>query len=187
MRCMRNHLKSVVVSMVCLGVILLIAPSGLAQEENTLRVIEVTGSGAISGNNIASAREQAISSSLVSAVASACLDLMPLNEQIENFINDVIRPGIGTVSLVNDDDRFEFMFQCLGQNKAGLGHRAFEGVNDEQDAVGHLQDAFDFAAEVSVAGGVNDIDFIFFAVRVGVLDSAVFAQDGNSALTLQGI
>jgi len=94
---MHNRVKSITFLIICLGVVLIAAPSGSAQEKDALRVIEVTGSGAISGSNITSAREQAISSSLVSAVASACLDFMPLNEQNENFelLNQALYDQVG--------------------------------------------------------------------------------------------
>jgi len=54
------------------------------------------------------------------------------------------------------------------QYVAGLRERAFAGVDEEDNAIDHAQSALDFATEVAVTGGVDDIDF-------GVVEkSAVF-------------
>ena len=41
-----------------------------------------------------------------------------------------------------------------------LGHRPLSGVHEQDDAVDHLEYALDLAAEVGVARGVDDVDFI---------------------------
>jgi len=46
-----------------------------------------------------------------------------------------------------------------------LRERAFAGVDEKDDAVDHAEGAFDFAAEVGVAGRVDDIDFGFVEKR----------------------
>ena len=71
-------------------------------------------------------------------------------------------------------------FQSLLQNKTGLGHGAFCSVNQQDNAVDHLQNTLHFAAEVSVAGGVDDIDLV-----VLVVDGSVLGQNGDAAFTLQ--
>ncbi len=70
--------------------------------------------------------------------------------------------------------------QRLAQDKARLGHRPVVGVNDQQDPVDHLEDAFDFTAEIGVSGRVDNID-----ARIAVADGGVFRQDGDTALALQ--
>src|SRR5438132_13073439 len=40
-----------------------------------------------------------------------------LNKKIENHIDDSVRPCVFSVDLVYDNDRLEFVFQCLAQDK----------------------------------------------------------------------
>ena len=61
--------------------------------------------------------------------------------------------------------------QGLAGHEAGLGHRAFDRVDQQQHAVDHRQHALDLAAEVGVARGVDDVD-----VGVAVLDGAVLRR-----------
>ena len=58
-------------------------------------------------------------------------------------------------------------------------HGALEGVDEQQGAVGHMKDALDLAAEVGVAGGVDDVD-----LDALVLDGDVLGKDGDAALAL---
>jgi hypothetical protein len=46
----------------------------------------------------------------------------------------------------------------LFKHEPGLRHRALGGVNQQEDAVRHRQHALDFAAEVGVAGRVDQVD-----------------------------
>ena len=71
-------------------------------------------------------------------------------------------------------------FQCLAQYVASLGQRAFAGVHQEHDAVYHLESALDFAAEVAVAGRVDDVDF-----HVVIKNRGVFGEDGDATLAFQ--
>ncbi len=47
---------------------------------------------------------------------------------------------------------------ALRSTKRVCGMRPLGGVHQQQGAVGHLQDALDLAAEVGVAGRVDDVD-----------------------------
>ena len=46
----------------------------------------------------------------------------------------------------------------LAEDELGLGHRPLEGVDQHEGAVGHLERPLDLAAEVGVAGRVDDVD-----------------------------
>jgi hypothetical protein len=48
--------------------------------------------------------------------------------------------------------------QRLAGDELGLRHRAFGAVDQQDHAVDHREDALDLAAEVGVAGGVDDVD-----------------------------
>ena len=48
--------------------------------------------------------------------------------------------------------------QRLAGHELGLRHRAFGRIDQQDDAVDHRQDALDLAAEIGVAGRVDDVD-----------------------------
>jgi hypothetical protein len=61
-----------------------------------------------------------------------------------------------------------------------LRQTAFRRVNEQNDAVNHLQNALDFAAEIGVSGRVENIDFI-----IAVTNRGVFRHNRNAALAFQ--
>ena len=67
----------------------------------------------------------------------------------------------------------------LAEHEARLRHGALGGVDEQDDAVDHLQDTLDLAAEVGVARGVDDVD-----LDAVVLAGAVLGQNRDAALTL---
>ena len=71
-------------------------------------------------------------------------------------------------------------FQRLAQNIARLRQRAFAGVDQQHDAIDHLERAFHFAAKVAVAGRVHDVD-----LYVVIEEGGVLGQNGDAALALQ--
>ena len=73
-----------------------------------------------------------------------------------------------------------FSSSAFLQHEAGLRHGAFEGIDQQQHAVDHLQHALDLAGEIGVAGGIDDVDLDALIVNGGVL-----GQDGDAALALQ--
>ena len=79
-------------------------------------------------------------------------------EQIEDFFLYFISALVGPICLVHDDDRFQSERQRLHGHELGLRHRAFGGVDQHKRAVNHRQDAFDLAAEIRMAGRVDDIN-----------------------------
>ena len=103
-----------------------------------------------------------------------------LVEQVEGLVDHPVRPRAGAVDLVDDDDRLQAQRQRLARDEARLRHRAFDRVDQQQHAVDHRQHALDLAAEVGVAGRVDDVD-----VRAFVVDGAVLGQDGDAALLLE--
>ena len=102
-----------------------------------------------------------------------------IEHELEHLVDDLVRAGARTVDLVDDDHRLQAMLERVLEHETGLRHRALEGVDDEQAAVGHLQDALDLAAEVGVARRVDDVD-----LGVVVANRDVLREDGDSALPL---
>jgi len=80
-----NRAGKFIVILICLSMGLIFADISLAKDTDTTKVVEVTASGTIVENKADAAREQAISSGLVSAVALASVDLLPVEAQVENF------------------------------------------------------------------------------------------------------
>ena len=84
------------------------------------------------------------------------------------------------IDLVDHQDRAQAQRQRLAGDEAGLRHRAFEGVDQQQHRVDHLEHALDLAAEVGVAGRVDDVD-----ARALPGDRGELRQDGDAALALE--
>ena len=103
-----------------------------------------------------------------------------VGHQVEDQVDDLFGAGVLAVDLVDDDYRFEAEFYRFAEDEAGLGHRAFGGVNQQEAAVDHAEHALDLAAEVRVAGGVDYVD-----LDALVLDRRVLRQDGNAALPFE--
>ncbi len=101
-------------------------------------------------------------------------------EQVEHGIGDFGRPGIGAVDLVDDHDGLQAHLQRLGDDEFGLRQRALGGVDQDQRAIDHIEDTLDLAAEIGVAGGIDDIDPGVLPDQRGRL-----GQDGNAAFALQ--
>jgi len=80
-----NKAGMVVVVLLCLFIGVIFTDICLAEETDTTKVVEVTASETILKDQADAARQQAIASGLVSAVALACVDLLPVEAQVENF------------------------------------------------------------------------------------------------------
>jgi hypothetical protein len=81
----KHRVNLFTVVLICLSVGLVFTDTGAATVADAVKVVEVTASGAIEQDKTAAAREQAISAGLVSAVALATVDLLPVEAQVENF------------------------------------------------------------------------------------------------------
>ena len=85
---------------------------------------------------------------------------LEVEEQLEHLVEHFGGAGVGAVDLVDDDDRLEAERERLAGDELGLRHRPFGGVDQQDDAVDHRQDALDLGAEIGVAGGVDDVDVV---------------------------
>ncbi len=101
-------------------------------------------------------------------------------EEVENLVVNRHRPGVGAIDLVDDDDRAQPLAQRLHGHELGLRHRPFGGIDQHQDAVDHAEDALDLAAEIGVAGRVDDVDADALPHHRGA-----FGEDGDAALALE--
>ena len=71
-------------------------------------------------------------------------------------------------------------FKRLRDDEFRLRQRAFGGVDQHDDAIDHVEDAFDLAAEVGVARRIDDVD-----VRALPLDAGALRENGDAALALE--
>jgi hypothetical protein len=103
-----------------------------------------------------------------------------VDEEVVDLVENLLHAGVGTVDLVDDDHGGELGFEGFGEDVTRLRQRAFGGVDEEEDAIDHLEGALDLAAKVGVAGRVDDVDLVAVVVERGVL-----GEDGDAALALQ--
>src|SRR5437868_9775189 len=98
-------------------------------------------------------------------------------EKIEYLVHDFDMALVRPVDLVDGDNRPEADLQRLGEHELGLRHRSFGSIDEEHRAVDHIEDALDLAAEIGMAGSVDDID-------AGVLpdERGHLGKDGDAAL-----
>ncbi len=103
-----------------------------------------------------------------------------LVEQIEGLVHHPVGTRAGPVDLVDHHDRLQAVAEGFAQDEARLRHRPVHRVDQQQHAVDHRQHALDLAAEIGMAGGVDDVD-----VRALVAHRAVLREDGDAALALE--
>ena len=93
-----------------------------------------------------------------------------------------MRLAIRPVDLVDDDDRLKPDRQRLHQHELRLRHRPFGRVDKQDRAVDHVQDALHLAAEIGMAGRVDDVD-----TRALPKERGHLGEDGDAALLLERV
>ena len=101
-------------------------------------------------------------------------------EQIKGLINRPVGAGANAVGLVDDHDRAQTLGQRLCGDKAGLRHRPFDRIDQQQHRIDHRQDALYLATKISMAGGIDNIDAVTLKFNGGIL-----GQNGDTALAFQ--
>src|SRR5262245_19102199 len=91
-----------------------------------------------------------------------------IEEKLEDLVDDRLGSRVGTVDLVDDEDHRKACSERLPQHETRLRKRALACVDEEEHAVDHRQSTLDLAAEVCVAGRVDDVD-----LRPAVVDGGV--------------
>ena len=99
-----------------------------AEENASEKIIEVIGTGAIQGGDVAKARDQAIKNSLVSAVEFAVADFLPLEAMIWNFetLNEI---------LYDNSSEFVADYKVLTELKSGITYRVLVQATVSIDAI----------------------------------------------------
>ena len=102
-----------------------------------------------------------------------------VDEQLVDLVEHLVGAGVAAVDLVDDDDRRQVEGERLLQHVAGLRQRALGGVDQQQHTVDHGQGPLDLAAEVGVAGRVDQVDLDALPGDRGGL-----GEDGDAPLAL---
>ena len=108
------------------------------------------------------------------------LGRVEVEEQLVDLVDHLGDAGVGAVDLVDDEDDGQVAFERLAEHEARLRQRPLARVDEEQRTVGHRQAALHLAAEVRVAGRVNDVD-----LHVAHAHGGVLREDRDAFLTLQ--
>ena len=85
-----------------------------------------------------------------------------VQQQLQYLVDDLVDACVRAVDLVDNDDDLMTQLQCLLQHEARLGHGTLRRVDQQQNAVDHLQNTLDLAGEVGVTRGINNVDLIIF-------------------------
>ncbi len=101
-------------------------------------------------------------------------------EQIEGLIEHPARARLVAIDLVDDDDGPQAVLERLLRHEAGLRHGPVDRIDQQQHAVDHREHALHLAAEIGVAGRIDDVDAV-----VAPGDGGVLGENGDAALALQ--
>ncbi len=103
-----------------------------------------------------------------------------IDEQVVHLVQHFLDARVGAVDLVDDNQRRQPPLERLAEHEPGLGQRPLRGVDEQHHRIDHRQRALDLAAEVSVAGRVDDVD-----QGVAIMDGGILGQNRNPALALE--
>ncbi len=98
-------------------------------------------------------------------------------EEVEDLVDDFGDARVGLVDLVDADDRLQPDLERLADDELRLRHGAFRRVDEDDGAVDHGEDALHLAAEIGVAGRVDDVHAIALPG-----DRRRLGHDGDTAL-----
>ena len=100
-------------------------------------------------------------------------------EKIQNLVDSDFRINPGPVNFIDKHNGAQTLFKRLLQNEARLGHGAFVGVHNQEAAIHHAEHPLDFATEVGVTRGINNINSNPVVINGGIL-----RKNRNAALAL---
>ena len=100
-------------------------------------------------------------------------------EQVEDRFVHGLGPGVRAIHLADRDDRPQADPERLVHDELGLRHGTLCRIHQDEHAVDHSEHPFHLAAEIRVAGGVNDVD-----AHAAPVDRRTLRQDRDAALAL---
>src|ERR671915_763502 len=102
-----------------------------------------------------------------------------VEEQLVDLVDHVADPCVRPVDLVHHEHHRQPRLERLPEHEASLRQRPLGGVDEQHHAVDHRQPALDLAAEVGVAGRVDQVE-----LHVAVPHRGVLGEDRDAALAL---
>ncbi|CAB5043340.1 unannotated protein [freshwater metagenome] len=114
----------------------------------------------------------------------SCIEI---EEEFVGLVNYCRDAGVGTVNLINNKNYRKVFLKCLAQYETGLRKWTFRCVYEEHNTVDHFQTALNFATEVSVTWGVNDVerDTTLRCACAGVVHRRVLGEDRDALFALE--
>ena len=103
-----------------------------------------------------------------------------VTHQVEYHLVDLLRPAVRLVHLIDHNNGLEANLERLLQHESGLRHRAFEGIDEQQASIGHIEHSLHLATEVRVTGSIQNINLDTFPP-----DGNVLGKNGYPSLSLQ--
>ena len=103
------------------------------------------------------------------------------DHQVEDAVGDDGGRAVGLIDLVDHQDHLEAGLDGFAQHETRLRQTAFEGVDQHERTVRHLEHALDLTAEVGVARRIDDVDADVAGGRAQIVDRAVLREDSNAA------
>ncbi len=103
-----------------------------------------------------------------------------IEHQVEYGLLRLVGRTVGLINFIDDHNRPKSQFQRFLQYKTGLWHWALEGVDQQKNAISHIEHPLYFTTKIGVARGVDNVDFMVF-----VGDRDILGQNSDAALALQ--
>ena len=100
--------------------------------------------------------------------------------EVEHHLVDLLRAAVRLIDLIHHHDGLQSYLQCFLQHEARLRHRSFEGVDEQQAAVGHVEHTLHLSAEVTMSRSVDDVNLY---TLIG--NRHVLRENGYTALSLK--
>jgi hypothetical protein len=88
--------------------------------------------------------------------------------------------GVGAINFIDHQNRRKMRLQRLAEHITSLRQRSFAGVDQQHDSIDHFESALDFAAEVAMAGRIDDVD-----LHALVKHRRVFGKNRDATLSLE--
>ena len=101
-------------------------------------------------------------------------------KKLKHLVHDLIKTRVGLVYFIYNNDNSVVELKRSLKNEAGLGHRSFRRVNEQNNAVYHFEYTLDLASEIGVSGSVDNI-YLYTLIRY----CRVFGKNGDSSFALK--
>ena len=102
-----------------------------------------------------------------------------LHKELKNLIVDIVHTLVGTVNLIDDHNRLQFLLKSLTQHIFCLRHRPLERVNKQNNTIHHVENPLHLTAKVRMPRRIHNIDF-----DIIVENRRILRKNRDPALTL---